>query len=569
MKQPNNNTTGIMPISIMTTGIDALYCRLSRDDEQENDSNSIVNQKKILSKYASDNGFNNPKFYIDDGISGTTFDRPGMNQLIEDVEAGRVRTVIIKDMSRFGRDYLKVGYYTEVLFSEMDVRFIAVFDGVDSKYGDNEFTPFRNIINEWYARDTSKKVKSVKHAKGMAGEHMTAHTPYGYMKDPENPKLWIVDEEAAATVRRIFQMCIDGMGPAKIARTLEAEKVLTPAAYVHSKGRKKVWKNPKNPYFWAHRVIGDMLRNMEYAGHTVNFKTYSKSYKNPKRYKNDPEKHMIFKNTHKAIIDETTFEIVQKLCEGKRRPRIAHDTPPLFAGLAVCADCGYKLYYNRTKDKNYENYSCGTYNNYYKKGECTIHSIREIVLLELVREDLRSVMGFVLGNEREFIRITAETTQQEHRRIVAQKSRELITAQNRIVELDTIFKRIYEDNIRGKLTDERFVKLSTEYEAEQKELTAMVSAMETELKEKEKRITNTARFIEAVKRNTDFTEITPALLNEMIEKIAVHEKVKTRAPDTGKMIQTQKIEIYYNFGVGVLNLNEQGESGQELQYESA
>ena len=569
MKQPNNSAVGVMPIATMVTGIDALYCRLSRDDEQENDSNSIVNQKKILSKYASENGFNNPKFYIDDGVSGTTFDRPGMNQLIEDVEAGRVKTVIIKDMSRFGRDYLKVGYYTEVLFTEMNVRFIAVFDGVDSKYGDNEFTPFRNIINEWYARDTSKKVKSVKHSKGMAGEHMTSHCPYGYMKDPENPKLWIVDDEAAAIVRKIFQSCIDGMGPAKIAKTLETEKVLTPAAYVHSKGRKTVWKNPKNPYFWAHRVVGDMLRNMEYAGHTVNFKTFSKSYKNPKRYKNEPENQKVFQNTHEAIIDETTFEIVQKLCEGKRRPRIAHDTPPLFAGVAVCADCGYKLYYNRTKNRGQENYSCGTYANYYKQGECTIHSIRENVLVDLVREDLRSVMGFVLNNEQEFIRITAETTQQEHRRIVAQKNRELITAKSRIVELDKLFKRIYEDNVRGKLTDERFVKLSTEYEAEQKELTAIVGEMETEIQEREKRTTNTGKFIEAVKRNTNFTDITPALLNEMIEKIAVHEKVKNRDPNTGKMVTTQKIDIHYNFGVGILNLNEQGESGEKPIYATA
>jgi head-tail adaptor len=301
----------------------------------------------------------------------------------------------------------------------------------------------------------------------------------------------------------------------------------------------------------------------------VNFKTFSKSYKNPKRYKNEPENQKVFQNTHEAIIDETTFEIVQKLCEGKRRPRIAHDTPPLFAGVAVCADCGYKLYYNRTKNRGQENYSCGTYANYYKQGECTIHSIREIVLVDLVREDLRSVMGFVLNNEQEFIRITAETTQQEHRRIVAQKNRELITAKSRIVELDKLFKRIYEDNVRGKLTDERFVKLSTEYEAEQKELTVKVGEMEIEIHEKEKRATNTGKFIEAVKRNTNLTDITPALLNEMIEKIAVHEKVKNRDPNTGKMVTTQKIDIHYNFSVGILNLNEQGESGEKPIYATA
>jgi len=560
-----------MPIPTIQTGIDALYCRLSRDDDMQGDSNSIANQKKILSKYATDNGFNNPKFYIDDGVSGTTFDRPGLNKLIEDVEAGRVRTVIIKDMSRFGRDYLKVGYYTEVLFPEMNVRFIAVYDNVDSKHGDNEFTPFRNIINEWSARDTSKKVRAVKHSKGMAGEPMTSHAPFGYVKNEDNSKKWDLDEEAAAVVRRIFQMCMDGMGCAKIAQTLTAEKVLIPTAYQQSKGRKTVWKTPKDPYFWGHRAVSDMLKCREYTGHTVNFKTYSKSYKNPKRLKNDPENMVIFKNTHTAIVDESTFENVQRTLESKHRPRVKYDTPPLFAGVAVCADCGYRLYYNRSQryTKEQETYSCGTYQNYYKAKQCTIHSIRAVVMYELVREDLRNVMGFVLNNEKEFIRITAEATQQEHKRITAQKNRELLTAKARIVELDKIFKRIYEDNFNGKLTDERFVKLSAEYEAEQKELTIMVGEVETELRESEKRAANTSKFIEAVKRNTDFTELTPALLNEMIEKIAVHEKVKTLDPKTGKKTTSQKIDIYYNFGIGVLKLNEKGKKAAETQRETA
>lgn len=530
----------------------ALYCRLSSDDERQGDSNSIINQKKILGKYAQDNGFTNIKFYVDDGVSGTTFDRPGFNEMIEDVEAGRVKTVIIKDMSRFGRDYLKVGFYTEIMFPEKDVRFIAISNGIDSEnQQDSDFTPFLNIINEWYAKDTSKKIRAVIQAKAQSGESLTSHPPYGFIKDSDNSKHWIVDDEAAEVVKRIFQMTIEGMGPQRIAKTLEQDKVLVPAVHAQNKaaekGKTTCHKAPvKGPYYWNHRTIIKMLAKLEYIGHTVNFRTYRKSYKQKKKLENDPENWQIIKNTHEAIIDEATFETVQRLRQNKRR-QVRQDEPPLFSGLLVCADCGQKLYFCRgtTLTKEQENYFCSSYRR--RTTDCTAHYIRAMVLEKLVREDLRSVIDFVQEQEEEFMRLTMEATLKEQQRDEARQRRELEAGHIRIAELDRLFKRIYEDNVGGKLSDDRFIKLSAEYEAEQKELAAIVKVMEADLLEKAKRSVNIDRFIEAVKRNVDFTVLTPALLNEMIEKIVIH------APDRSSGKRTQQVDIHYNFGVGMLN----------------
>lgn len=531
--------------------ITALYCRLSSDDERQGDSNSIINQKKILGNYAKDNGFKNTKFYVDDGVSGTTFDRPGFNEMMEDVEAGRVKTVIIKDMSRFGRDYLKVGFYTEVMFPEKGIRFIAINNGIDSEnQQDSDFTPFLNIINEWYAKDTSKKIRAVMRSKAQAGEPLTSNPPYGYVKDPEDPKHWIIDEEAAEVVRRIFRMCMDGLGPQKIAKALEQDKVLVPTAYAQSKGRKTACKTPvKSPYFWNPKTIRDITAKLEYIGHTVNFRTFRKSYKQKKKLENAPENWLIFENTHEAIIDECTFETVQRLRENKRR-HVKQDTPPLFSGLLVCADCGEKLYFSRGKNltREQENYFCSSYRR--RTTDCTAHYIRAVVLEKLVRDDLRSVMSFVQEREEEFLRLTMETTLQEQKQVAAQKKRELIAANSRIAELDMFIKRIYEDNVRGKISDDRFIKMSAEYEAEQQGLQTVVKELDAELSEQEKHSVNIDRFVEAVKRNMDFSELTPTMLNELIEKIVIH------APDKSSGKRVQQVDIYYNFGVGMLALSD-------------
>jgi len=535
--------------------ITALYTRLSQDDERQGDSNSIVNQKKILAKYASDNGFRNAKFYVDDGVSGTTFDRPGFNEMIEDVEAGRVKTIIIKDMSRFGRDYLKVGYYTEVLFPEMNVRFIAINDGVDSDYGDNEFTPFRNIINEWYARDTSKKIRAVKHSKGQAGEPMSSNPPYGYMKDPENPKHFVIDEEAAEVVRMIFQLCIDGKGPSQIAKILEQDKVLTPTHYEISKGRKAITRPPKDPYAWCDPIIARILDRMEYIGHTVNFKTYKKSYKQHKKLHNDPDKWLIFENTHEPIIDESVFETVQKLRENKKRPTRLGEIPML-SGLVVCADCGSKLYYhrgkNRTRDE--EHYCCSKYR--HRTDACTAHYIRSVVLEKLVLENMRRVIGFVTQHEERFLQKIMDNSVQERKQVMAVKQRKLIAAKSRIQELDLLFKRIYEDNFKGKLSDDRFIKLSAEYEAEQKDLQSTAAALEMELSEQEKQTVNVDRFVKMVRKHVGMKELTPELLHEMIEKIVIH------APDKSSGKRTQQVDIHYSFGIGIIDLDSEAATAQ-------
>ena len=519
--------------------ITALYCRLSQDDKQEGDSNSIINQKKILKKYALDRGYTNIQFYIDDGVSGTTFNRAGFQSMIADVEAGKVKRVIVKDMSRLGRDYLQVGMYTEIFFPEHDVHFIAVNDGVDSNQEDNEFTPFRNIINEWYAKDTSKKIRAVKRSKGMAGEHIGSHPPYGYMKNPENKKEWIIDEEAAEVVREIFRLCVGGYGPTRIAHILTERKILCPTYYALEKGGKPRTALPADKYTWNGPVVAKILDRMDYLGHTVNFKTHVKSYKVHKKIKHTPDQWKVFEGTHEAIIDRETFEIVQKIRAGKRRPTRMGEMP-MFSGLLYCADCGRKLSFHRKADEPAEkhHYLCENYRS--NTANCTMHYIRNVVVERIVLENLKEVIQYVSNYEDEFVQMIMDSDMRQRNRELAQKKKRLAEIQKRIGELDTIFQRIYEDNIIGKLSDERFMKMSKGYEDEQHTLQTEANEIQSELQQEEKKSVDVKRFLAIVKKYTDLTELTPEILREFIDKIIVH------APDKSSGRRLQEIEIIYN-----------------------
>lgn len=528
------------PFAVLTPEeITALYCRLSQDDKQEGDSNSIINQKKILKKYAMDRGYTNIRFYIDDGISGTTFNRPGFQSMIADVEAGKVKRVIVKDMSRLGRDYLQVGMYTEIFFPEHDVHFIAVNDGVDSNQEDNEFTPFRNIINEWYAKDTSKKIRAVKRSKGMAGEHIGSHPPYGYMKNPENKKEWIVDEEAAEVVREIFRLCVSGYGPTQIANILTERKILCPTYYALEKGGKPRTALPADKFAWNGPVVAKILDRMDYLGHTVNFKTHVKSYKVHKTIHNSPDQWKVFEGTHEAIIDKETFEIVQKIRAGKRRPTRMGEMP-MFSGLLYCADCGSKMTFHRevsqAVDKHH--YVCGNYRG--NTSNCTMHYIRNVVVERIVLENLKEVIRYVSDYEDDFVRMIMDADMKQKSREVAQQKRRLAEIQKRIGELDTIFQRIYEDNIIGKLSDERFMKMSKGYEDEQRTLQTEADIIQNELQQEEKKSVDVKRFLDVVKKYTDLTELTPEILHEFVDRIIVH------APDKSSGRRLQEIEIIYN-----------------------
>ena len=531
--------------------ITALYARLSQEDALDGESNSIANQKKILLKYAKDNGFSNPIFFIDDGVSGVTFDRPGWNEMIRLAEAGKVTTVIVKDMSRMGRDYLKVGYYTESFFAERDIRYIAINDGVDSDKGDNEFIPFRNLFNDFYARDTSKKIRAVMRAKGNAGEHLCTNPPYGYMKSPDNKKQWIVDEEAAAVVKRIFDLCVAGKGPMQIAKILTADKVLTVKAYYAKRDGKTM---PDNLYRWDYKSISGILERPEYTGCTVNFKTYSKSHKLKKRLQNTPENYRIFPNTQSAVIEEKVFERVQGLRANKRRPTKT-GRQGLFSGLLYCADCGEKLYFCTTNSfsPKQEHYVCSNYKS--NTGTCSAHFIIEETLTLFVRQRIFDVTAMFFDDIQGFQNMVYQQRFEEAEKAIKQKKKELEQAKKRIAELDRIFKRIYEDDISGTISHERFLKLSAEYEAEQKELTEFVKAEQTAVDTYEQDRTDFDSFAAIIRKYVGIRELTPTIVNEFVKKIVVH------APDKSSGHRRQKIEIVWNF-IGEL---EQDEDKQTIE----
>ena len=519
----------------------ALYVRLSRDDDNEGDSNSIAHQIEILSKYAHDHGIANFKIYKDDGYSGTNFNRPGFQEMLADIEAGHVNMVIVKDMSRFGRNYLEVGMYTEIRFPELDVRFIAINDGVDTDSAiDNDFTPFRNIINEWYAKDTSKKVRAYMLAKGQSGKSLNALPIYGYKYADEGSKQWVIDPDAAEVVYRIGMDVLNGFGPNRIAARLEQARILAPNAYFASKGMSYHGKDAADSYHWSSATVARMMDHyLEYSGHTVNFRTHRKSYKIKKKVNNPPEQWMVFENTHEAIWTEEMANEAKRARESRRRVTRLGDMG-IFSGLVYCADCGQKLYLSRNFKWEYrqENYTCSTYRN--RKG-CSAHYIRTVVLEQLVLENLQKVISFAQFNEAAFVEMLMDGRKKALDAKQASVKRALAKQDRRITELDTIIQKLYEDNVCGKLTDERFAKLSAGYEQEQAELTASVQTLRKELAAAQESTGNAEKFLRLVRKYTEPKELTTVMVHELIDKIIVH------APDKSSGERIQQIDIRYNF----------------------
>lgn len=529
--------------------ITALYCRLSRDDELQGDSNSIIHQKEILKKYAEDNGFKNAEFFVDDGYSGTNFNRPDWQRLLGRIENDEVGTIIDKDMSRLGRDYLKVGMYTEMLFPEKDIRFIAINNGVDSdNKQDSDFTPFLNIINEWYAKDTSKKIKAVLKAKSDAGKRVAVNAVYGYIKDPNDCNKWLVDDDAAEIVKEIFALAMKGMGPSKIATTLTERKVLNPTSYKKSKGIKTNHQDDAiNPYWWDWSIVSDILGRQEYLGHTVNFKTYRKSYKNKKCYKNAPENWVIIENTHEPIIDKDTFDIVQNLMKGRARTITTMGEMPVLSRMLYCADCGKKLYVCRTKSLKPEAYyyCCSTYRK--RKGECFSHQILIKTIDKIVLDDINEHIAFAKEHEDEFVKLVSLKSQSESASSLKTLTKELDSSKSRIIKLDGYIQKLFEDNFEGTISNERLQKLTEGYEKEQSELKVKVQELEMLIEEAKNKMASTDHFLEVVKNLSELKELTHEVVRELIEKVVIHKTERIN----GK--KTVKIDIYYN-GLGKIDL---------------
>ncbi|PLK30173.1 DUF4368 domain-containing protein [Faecalibacterium prausnitzii] len=527
--------------------ITALYERLSRDDfgkddDQQRESNSISNQKAMLEEFAARQGFTNIVHFTDDGISGTCFDRPGFLAMMKEVEAGNVEYLCIKDMSRMGRDYLKVGQIMEIL-RQRGVRLIAINDGVDSARGDDDFTPFRNIMNEYYARDTSRKIRSTFQSKGKSGKHLTGTVIYGYLWNEARDQ-WLVDPEAAEVVKRIFAMTIDGYGPYQIASKLKEEKVLIPSAYLarHGEGVNKN-KTFKDVYGWGSSTICNILEKREYLGHTINFKT-RKHFKDKKSHYVPEDEWTIFENTHEAIIDQQTFDLVQKIRGNVRRyPDGWGEAAPL-TGLLYCADCGGKMYVHRTNNgKRISQYTCSQYSKVPVGKLCTTqHRINEDVVLSLVSEMLKAIAEYAKHDRAEFVRVVQEAQSSQQTAEVKKQRTHLATAKQRVSELEVLLCKIYEDNILGKLSDSRYATLDAQYEKEQSELTVEISDLEKAIKSYEKHEKDADRFIALIDKYENFDKLTIAMLNEFIEKILVHERDRK-----GSIQTTQEVEIYFNF----------------------
>lgn len=530
-------------------GFTALYCRLSRDDGTEGDSNSVVNQKKLLQKYAKDNGFQNPKVYVDDGYTGTNFNRPAFQQMIEDIELGYISTIIVKDMSRLGRNYLEVGYYTDNYFPQKNVRFIAINDGVDSADGDNEFAPIRNVINELYARDISRKVRSSYRIRGNSGEPLSK-PPYGYIESPDNPKKWIIDPEAAAVVKRIFQMSLEGKGNETIARTLHEEKVLVPTSYMIEKGIRQSGRKPADPCKWMATTVGRILESQEYCGDVINFKTYSRSFKDKRRLANPKENWVIFKDVHEPIVDRETFELVQKSIKNTKRraPKPENGEKSIFSDLLYCSDCGHKLWHHvNPRNKDIKFFSCSNYKKD-TRGTCDARhyvradAIEQVVMLELIR-----LAKFLEYDEEAFADMLAEKTNED---LIAEKKqvqKELDRAIARNEDVARLYERLYEDNVSGKVTDEWFMQLSNKYESERLELKTKIQQYREQLSNLGTMQKGKEQFISAVRKFMQMETLTAPLLKELIDKIVIYE-----TQGTGKH-RTQRIVIYYRF-VGYLEI---------------
>ena len=531
--------------------ITALYERLSRDDELSGESNSIVNQKKYLEDYAEQHGYANIVHYTDDGWSGGNFDRPDWKRLIGDIEAGLVGTVIVKDMSRVGRDYLQTGFYTEVFFRQHGVHFIAVANSIDSDdVNTNEFAPFLNIMNEWYLRDQSRKVKAAYQTKGRAGLPTTCNAIYGYRKDPEDKDHWLIDEEAAEVVRRIYRLCLEGNGPQVIARILRDDKVEAPANYYARKGIGNWQKTQKSgPYDWRAQTVAEILSKAEYIGHTVNFRFHKESYKSKKMIPNPKEEWMVFENTHEAIIDKETWELVQKLRQTKRRTDTVYEANPL-TGLLFCADCGERMHNHRGKyvlkdgaDKIQDIYECGTYKRSQIRVEraCCTHYVTTAAVRELLLLTLRTICPWAIRNKEAFAARVREESELRHKSAAKEAKRQMATMKKRHAELDVLIQKLYEAYALDKMPEERYLALSAGYEKEQKDLTERIAKCQQELEAFEMDSDRIEKFLALAERYTDFSELTTPMINEFVDRIEVH------APDKSSGKRRQQIDIYLNF----------------------
>ena len=517
-----------------------LYERLSRDDNLEGESYSIGNQKKLLTKVAKEKGYTNLVHFLDDGISGVTMDRPGFNDMMEQLAAGKAAAVFVKDLSRLGRNYIEVGRLTEEFFPEHDIRLVAVSDNIDTAEGENELAPIRNLFNEWYARDISKKRRISNKIKGNAGEPM-GPPPYGYKKAPDDPKRWIVDEEAAQVVRRVFRMTLDGYGTEQIATIFSEEKILTPIAYWREKGVNRPGKSKlRGPYMWNSSTVTHILSLQEYCGDILNFKTYSKSYKNKKRLANDRENWVIFQDVHEPIIERAVFEQVQQK-RGKIRKRRTHEGERnMFSGLLACADCGHNLHFHFNQgNPDIKYFNCSNYKG--NRGTCTsTHYVRVDFLEQVVLGEIRRLTKFASQFEDEFVKAVIGHSQQAEATDRKLKEKELKALQARDEELDGLFERIYEDNVSGKLSDDRFARMSRRYEEEQKELAEKIKALRAEIDKQNSQSMTTDMFISLVRKYTRARKLTPRMLNELIEKIEVFNAEKVDG------VWEQRLRIHYN-----------------------
>lgn len=523
--------------------ITALYCRLSQEDMRQGDSDSIVNQKMILEKYAKENGFENTQAFADDGYSGVNFERPAFRRMLDLIEDGKIGVIITKDLSRLGRNYIEVGSYTEIYFPKNNVRYIAVNDNFDSMYTDgNELAPFKNLFNEWYSRDISKKRRISNKIKGGAGIPLSP-PPYGYIKDPENPQRWIVDDEAANVVRKIFDMFHGGMGTFQIALALSDEKILIPSEYAIKRGIRKAGgasgRTHSDPYRWGVSTVHKLLGLQEYCGDVINFKSYSISYKNKKRHKNDSENMMVFKDVHEPIIERALYEEVQ-LKRGKTRKRpMANGEKNMFSGLLVCSDCGSNLNFH-VNNRDIHFFSCPNYNQGRRKECSSLHYVRMDFLEEVVLAEIRRLTRFACKYEDEFVKVVSDYSKQSLQSQITAYQSEIRSLTARDKELDRIFERLYEDNLSGKITDDRFAKMSANYNNEQKELEKKLRHLRNLLDEISGKEATAEKFIKAIRKYTRVKKLTPIMLNELIEHIEVFSAEKVDG------IKTQKIIIYYN-----------------------
>ena len=527
--------------------ITALYCRLSRDDEQLGESNSIKNQKSILSKYAKDNNFINTKFFVDDGYSGTSFTRPAFVEMMELAEQGHIGTIIVKDHSRLGRNRLIVGQLLEEDFVRLNIRYIAIMDNIDTDKGLNDFLPIQDWFNEMHAKNTSKKVKAVMKNKGNSGIPLTTNPPFGYKKDENNKNKWIIDEPASKVVKKIFSLFIQGWSASQIAKQFVKEGIMNPTEYHQSLGMKTQNFPTEVKHYWSPMTINKILDRQEYIGDTINFRYTTRSFKDKTRINIPKEQWKIFKNTHEAIIDEETWNTVQRLRSNKRRPTKTGKTS-IFSGHLFCKDCGAKLYYctsnNFTPDKDF--YRCSNYKNN-STYSCSSHNIKDIALRELVLDNIKQVISYISSYEDLFIKEKLDASLEEQRKEYASNKKLLSQYEKRVKDINNLIQHIYEDNISGKITDERFATLSLNYEREQKDLKEKINKLATTIDKTKQEEINLTTFIDKVKKYTEIKELTPEIVNELIDKIYVYQQTKLN----GK--KYQQIDIYYA-GVGIIGI---------------